>query len=103
MGFTVPLKQFAKYDFGAKMGPDAKDPKCAPRFKQWTSDPFWVCCSVDSSLAYNRTFGQMGDAYRSLFKSWQYDVSNIKCPVYNFQGEHDCAARTWALRHPTHR
>ena len=98
--FTMPLKQFAKYDFGAKMGPDAKDPKCAPRFKQWTSDPFWVCCSVDSSLAYNRTFGQMGDAYRSLFKSWQYDVSNIKCPVYNFQGEHEYAAR---LEPPMHR
>ena len=127
--FSGPMKQFQNYDFSAKMGPDSKSPKCAPRFKQWTSDAFWICCSVDAGLAYNRTFGQMQDAYRSLFQPWQYDVSTIKCPVYNFQGEHECAerlepllqphaslsrllthpgprhcaARTWALRHRTHR
>ena len=123
--FSGPMKQFQNYDFSAKMGPDSKSRKCAPRFKQWTSDAFWICCSVDAGLAYNRTFGQMQDAYRTLFQPWQYDVSTIKCPVYNFQGEHECAerlephaslsrllthpgprhcaARTWALRHRTHR
>lgn len=87
--FSGPIKQFGKYDLSPKMDPDAKRKECEPRFKEWTSDPFWVCVAVDDARAFTKPFGQIGDAYRSLFQPWQYDVANIKCPVYNFQGEFD--------------
>lgn len=78
-----------RYDFTAPTKDDRNDPRAAPRWKEWTSDPFWVQMKVDDCLGFNRPDALLGDAYRSLFGSWPYDVKKIKCPVYIYPAEFD--------------
>ena len=44
---------------------------------------------VDDSLGFNRPDALLGDAYRSLFRTWPFDVTEITCPVYIYSGEGD--------------
>ena len=44
---------------------------------------------VDDCLGFNRPDALLGDAYRSLFGAWPFDVTKITCPVYIFSGEGD--------------
>lgn len=87
--FVKPVKAFAKYDFAMMLKYDHDDKRCAPRFQEMTKDHFWICCKVDSCRSFTRPEAQLGDAYRTLFRKWPYDVCSIKCPVCVFQGEFD--------------
>merc|ERR1711924_427048 len=68
-------------------------PKELPEFKKLVADHFWLCTKADSSRSYyeGRKDALMGDANRSLYGPWTYDVGDIKCPVFLYQGEGDTA------------
>jgi len=87
--FSAPVKDYQKYDFTAPTKDDSKDPRCAPRWREWIQDPFWVQMKVDDHLGFNRSDALLGDAYRTLFKAWPHDVKKIACPVHAFSGEFD--------------
>merc|ERR1719231_1015641 len=53
------------------------------------SDPFWVSMKVDDCLGFNRPEALLGDAYRTLFGAWPYDVKKITCPVYVYPAAYD--------------
>merc|ERR1719231_1501250 len=71
-------------------GPDSKHPKISTAaWSDFCQDNFWVCTKGDSMRGNNRGNALMGDAYRSLFNAWKYDISEVKCPTYIFQGQYD--------------
>ena len=87
--FSGPCKEYQKYNFAAPIKDDAKDPRCATRFQEWMNDPFWVAMKVDDCLGFNRPEALLGDAYRTLFGAWPYDIKQIKCPVYIYPSSFD--------------
>lgn len=46
---------------------------------------------VDSYLANWNPNAIMGDAYRSLCNDWKFDVRQITCPIFIYQGDADYA------------
>ncbi|CAD7964092.1 unnamed protein product [Amoebophrya sp. A120] len=83
----VPKNQ--NYDFKLAFSRESTLPTCKIGWEKLKADPFWVCTKVDSFLAYNRGDALMGDAARSLFNPWMFDISEISMPVYIFQGAGD--------------
>lgn len=81
-----------KYDFSAHFHDEFSNPESIPQWDVMKTDPFWVSIKVDSFRAFTRPAALMGDANRSLYGPWEYDISSIGCPVSIFQGRGDSAA-----------
>ena len=87
--FGANAKNNAAYKFDMGWKEESTRPGCAARWKDFTEDHFWVCCKVDSFLAFDRKEAIYGDAWRSLCGAWGYDITKIKCPVSIHQGQDD--------------
>lgn len=87
--FVSFIKSNKKFNFKECFQRESSLPKCKIGWGKFEKDPFWVCSKVDSFLAYNRADALLGDAYRSLCRPWMFDISEIKCPVFIYQGDGD--------------
>merc|ERR1711988_112131 len=88
--FEGMAPKMQKYDFSDMLGDDSTNPGTrAGAWPDFCKDNFWVCTKVDSCRGNKNPQALMGDAYRSLFNPWTFDISTVKCPVYVFQGEFD--------------
>mmetsp|Transcript_10605 Transcript_10605/g.25886 ORF Transcript_10605/g.25886 Transcript_10605/m.25886 type:complete len:342 (+) Transcript_10605:93-1118(+) len=83
------VKTNAQYKFETCFKEESSKPTCRVGWELFKNDPFWVCSKVDSFQAYNRPEALMGDAYRSLFSPWMFDIAEIKMPVFIHQGAGD--------------
>merc|ERR1712139_16813 len=66
-----------KFDFKAMFEPDHNHAKVnSPEgdFPKLKEDHFWICTKVDSCRANTRPMALMGDANRSLFNPWTFDI-----------------------------
>merc|ERR550537_1204168 len=59
---------------------------------EFVKDPFWMT-SVVYAMICGQTYGPLpgiqGDAHRTLLGKWEFDVSEIKQPVWLFHGDKD--------------
>lgn len=84
--FTGLIGKAAKYDFKDNV---AAEMKCTQGWDEMKEDKFWISSLVTSLRANTDPDGIIGDACRTLFGKWPFDVRKITCPVYMFHGTKD--------------